>query len=157
MRSPRHTLRPLRQDGQITWVGVLLLLVLAAGAYAAVVLVPVYALHYQVLQVVRDFGNQAIKERDDALLVSRMAQKIRSLDAVVVEDEHGRPQREPVVDLRPEDVTWTRDTSVQPPLLHVSFEYVREVELPWLDRTIEKPFEVDLTLDLERPDWGAAR
>jgi hypothetical protein len=157
MRSPPHTVRLLRQDGQVTWVGVLLLLGLAAAVYGGIVFVPVYTLHYEVLQVVRDYGNQAIKERDDALLVSRMTQKIQSLDAVVVEDEHGRPQKQPVIDLRPEDVSWTRDTSAQPPVLHVAFEYVQSVELPWLDRTIEKPFEVDLTLDLGRPDWGPAR
>jgi hypothetical protein len=157
MGSPRQRIRLLRQDGQITWVGAVLVLALAAAAYAAVVFVPVYVLHYEVLQVVRDYGNQAVRDRNDAQLVSKMTHKIRSLQAVEAEDEHGRPVQLPVIDLQPDDVSWTRDTSAQPPVLHVSFDYVRAVELPWVDRTIEQPFSVDLTLNLERADWGPAR
>jgi hypothetical protein len=157
MRSPRERIRLLRQDGQITWVGAVLLLALAGGAYAAVVFVPVYVLHYEVLQVVRDYGNRAVRDRDDGQLVARMTYKIRTLQVVEGEDEHGRRVQRPVIDVRPEDVSWTRDTSAQPPVLHVSFEYVREVELPWVARTIEQPFAVDLTLDLQRADWGEAR
>ena len=44
----------------------LLVLGIAAGAYGAVVFVPVWVLHYEVKQVVRDFGNQAVKNGDDA-------------------------------------------------------------------------------------------
>ena len=68
MRSPRQRIRLLRQDGQITWVGAVLLLALAGGAYAAVVFVPVYLLHYEGLQVVRDYGNRAVRDQDDGQL-----------------------------------------------------------------------------------------
>jgi hypothetical protein len=42
-------------------------------------------------------------------------------------------------------------------VLHVAFEYVREVNLPILDRTASKVFTVDLFNDLSIPDWGPAR
>jgi hypothetical protein len=136
-------------------VTVLLVLGIAAGAYAAVVFVPPWVLHYEVKQVVRDYGNQAVKNPDDAAQLAAMVQKIRSLQQADGLDETGRKVRVPVVDLRKQDVTWERVAS--PPTLHVEFEYPRTLELPWLDRRLERVYRVDLTMDLTRPDWGPAR
>ncbi len=133
----------------------LLVLGLAAAAYAAVVFVPPAVLHYEVKQVVRDYGNQAVKNKDDGQLLEGMVQKIRSLDTVQVVDDAGRTTRLPVIDLRKEDITWDRTTD--PPALHVTFEYPRTLELPWADRVLERVYRVDLTMDLTRPDWGPAR
>jgi hypothetical protein len=105
--------------------------------------------------VVRDFGNQAVKNRDDAALLDGMVQKIRTLQEVDGFDETGRKARVPVVDLHKQDVTWERST--EPLSLHVEFEYPRVLELPWLDRSIERTYRVDLTMDLKRADWGPAR
>jgi hypothetical protein len=112
-------------------------------------------LHYEVKQVVRDYGNQAVKNPDDAGLLDAMVKKIRSLQKVEGVDEAGRKVAVPVVDIQPQDVTWER--SAQPPTLHVEFEYPRSLELPWLDRSLERVYRVDLTMDLSRPDWGPAR
>ena len=143
------------ERGAASWVTVLLVLGLAAAAYAAVVFVPPAVLHYEVKQVVRDYGNQAIKNPYDEQLIQGMVQKIRSLDDVPAVDETGRTVRVPVIDLHKEDVVWERTT--EPLALHVAFEYPRTLELPWLDRSIERVFRVDLTMDLKRADWGPSR
>jgi len=108
-----------------------------------------------VKQVVRDYGNQAVKNPDDAVLLDGMVLKIRMLQQVDGFDEAGRKVRVPVVDLHKQDVTWER--SAEPLSLHVEFQYPRVLELPWLDRSIERVYRVDLTMDLKRADWGPAR
>ncbi len=143
------------QRGFASWVTVLLVLVLAAAAYAAVVLVPPAVLHYEVKQVVRDYANRAVRDKDDRKLVDDMVAKIRVLDEVDEIDDYGRKVRVPVVDVRAEDVTWER--TADPPSLHVAFEYPRTLKLPWLDRTLDRVYTVDITNDLTRPDWGPAR
>jgi hypothetical protein len=144
-----------RERGAASWVTILMILGIAAGAYAAVVFVPVWVLHYEVKQVVRDYGNQAIKNQDDAALIDAMVHKIRTLEQVDGVDEAGRKARVPVVDIHKQDVTWERSTD--PLVLHVEFEYPRVLELPWLDRRIERVYRVNLTMDLKRADWGPAR
>jgi hypothetical protein len=144
-----------RERGAASWVTILMILGIAAGAYAAVVFVPVWVLHYEVKQVVRDYGNQAIKNQDDAALIDAMVHKIRTLEQVDGVDEAGRKARVPVVDIHKQDVTWERSTD--PLILHVEFEYPRVLELPWLDRRIERVYRVNLTMDLKRADWGPAR
>ena len=100
-RMPTSRCRRGRLErGTASWVTVLLVLGLAAAAYAAVIFVPPAVLHYEVKQVVRDYGNQAIKNPDDERQVEAMVQKIRSLDSVAGVDEAGRPVRIPVVDLQ---------------------------------------------------------
>jgi hypothetical protein len=127
-----------RERGAASWVTILMILGIAAGAYAAVVFVPVWVLHYEVKQVVRD-----------------MVHKIRTLEQVDAVDEAGRKARVPVVDIHKQDVTWERSTD--PLVLHVEFEYPRVLELPWLDRRIERVYRVNLTMDLKRADWGPTR
>jgi hypothetical protein len=152
--APRLRRRRLER-GAASWVTVLLVLGLAAGAYAAVVFVPPAVLHYEVKQVVRDYGNQAIKNPNDEQLLRNMVQKIRSLDGIQGVDDAGRKVQIPVVDLQKEDVVWER--TKEPPNLHVAFEYPRTLELPWLDRRIDRVFRVDLTMDQKRADWGPQR
>jgi hypothetical protein len=135
----------------------LLLLGLAVAAYAAVVFVPPAVLHYEVKQVVRDHGNQAVKNPDDEALVRNMILKIRTLQQVPGVDAAGMRIWIPVIDLQREDVTWERNRETSPPTLHVTFEYPRSIELPWLDRNLERVFRVDLTMDIARPDWGPPR
>jgi hypothetical protein len=60
-----------------------------------------------------------------------------------------------VVEVRPEDVTWER--TEDPPSLHVVFEYPRTLRLPFLERTLDRVYRVDITNDLTRPNWGPAR
>ena len=143
------------ERGTASWVTLVMILGVAAGAYAAMIFVPVWVLNYEVKQVVRDYGNQAIKNLDDAALIDAMVHKIRTLEQVDGVDEAGRKVRVPVVDLQKQDVTWER--SAEPPSLHVEFQYPRVLELPWLDRSIERVYRVDLTMDLKRADWGPAR
>jgi hypothetical protein len=136
-------------------VTLLIVLGVAAAAYAAYVFGPPAVLHYEVKQVVRDYGNQAVKNPNDAALIEGMLQKIRYLQQVDMVDDAGRKVKVPVVDLRKEDVTWER--TAEPPTLHVAFEYPRTLELPWLDRSLERIYRVDLTMDTSRPDWGPSR
>jgi hypothetical protein len=138
-------------------VTLLLLVVVLGGGYLAWVWVPVYFENYAVKQVVRDYMNQAIKDRDDERLRHNMVLKIRSLSQVDGVDAYGQPVRVPAVALEDRDVTWERDSASQPPMLRVSFEYAREVAYPVLDRTSTKVFVVDLWNDLTIPDWGPAR
>jgi hypothetical protein len=155
-RLPASRCRRERLElGFASWVTVLLVLGLAAAGYAAVVFVPPAVLHYEVKQVVRDYGNQAVKNKNDAQLLRDMVQKIRSLADEQMVDEAGRTVRVPIVDLRVDEVAWER--TADPPSLHVAFEYPRTLDLPWLDRSVDRVYRVDLTMDLTRPDWGPAR
>ncbi len=145
------------ERGAITWVTLLLLVLVAGGAYLAWVWAPVYFESYTVKQVVRDYMNQAIKNPDDETLRHNMVMKIRSLQEREVVDQYGRVDRVPSVAIEDRDVTWERDTRSQPPMLRVSFEYAREVAYPVLDRTTTKVFAVDLSNELIVPDWGPQR
>ncbi len=158
MSGPASPRRPRRAErGEISWVTVVLLVALAGGGYLTWVWVPLYFEHYTVKQVVRDYMNQAIKNSDDAGLRRNMVLKIRSLEQVNATDAHGRAVRVPAVPLDEGQVTWERNASAQPPTLRVAFQYERQVVYPILERTDVKLFDVDLTGDLLRADWGPAR
>lgn len=148
--------RPLER-GQFSWVTALLVLLVAGAGYLGFVWIPVYTLHFEVKQVTRDFMNRAIKDRADERLVGQLCTKIQALARTDGEDASGQPVRIPMVDLQPEMVTWERDTSVKPAMLHVEFEYVRPVVYPFLDRVDEVTLAIDLTQDLEVPNWGPER
>ena len=145
------------ERGGVSWVSLLLLVLVVGGGYLAVMWVPVYYEAYAVKQVVRDYMNQAIKNTDDEGLRRGMVLKIRSLDERITVDDLGRKVKTPTVPLEERDVSWDRDTRSQPPMLRVSFEYAREVEYPWLNRTATKVFAVDLSNDLTVPNWGPPR
>jgi hypothetical protein len=145
------------ERGGISWVTLLLIVLVVGGGYLAVIWLPVYYEAYAVKQVVRDYMNQAIKNKDDETLRRNMVAKIRSLDHRAAVDELGRPVVLPTVALEERDVSWERDERSQPPMLRVSFEYAREVEYPFLDRTATKVFSVDLSNDLVIADWGPKR
>lgn len=149
--------RPLGARGEVTWVGLLLLVLLVGAGYLAWVWVPVYVVHYQVKQVVRDYMNQAVHDRNDSDLVTRMTRKIASLAQVDGVDAYGAPARVPAVELEPAQVTWERDATRSPPMLHVAFEYERSVTYPFLETKATKVFTVDLENDISVPDWGSAR
>lgn len=152
--------RPPRryERGGVSWVTLLLLVVLVGGTYLTIAWAPIYVVHYEVKQTVRDFMNQAIKNRDDASLVQGLCRKLQSLDSVTVVGEDGREERVPAVQVEPAEVIWERDPDSSPPTLRVSFEYVRQVRYPYLS---EEPREwvgtIDLTNDLTLPDWGPSR
>lgn len=145
------------ERGGVSWITVLLLAAAVGAVYLVIVWAPIYIVHYEVKQTVRDHMNQAIKNREDAQLVERMCQKLASLHQETVVDENGAEQRVPAVQVTPTDVTWERDTTVKPPVLHVAFEYVREVRYPYLERVSEWVGSVDFTQELAVPDWGPAR
>lgn len=144
------------ERGAITWVSLLLIVLVVGGGYLGWVWWPIYVENYAVKQVVRDYMNQAVKNRNDEGLQRNMVLKIRSLAQVDGVDGYGRPVRLPAVLLEDADVVWER-TDSQPPMLRVSFEYAREVTYPYLDRTVTKVFVVDLSNDLTVPDWGPTR
>ena len=148
---------PRSARGQITWVTAAILAALLGGGYLAWVWVPVYIVDFQARQVVRDFMNRAVKDRNDDRLRADMIRRLEMLATDQVVDERGEPATVPAVALAPGDVVWERDTSGPAPTLHVAFEYVRVVELPYLDRTVEKSFTVDFTQDISIPDWGPSR
>jgi hypothetical protein len=147
---------PRGARGQISWVTLLLLTVLVGGGYLGWVYVPLYITDFQAKQVVRDYMNQAVKDRNDERLREWMVEKLRSIDKVEVRAEDGSITKVPVIDISTEDVTWERD-SQPPPTLHVAFTYTRVVQLPFLDRQMEKVFSIDFLEDISVPDWGPSR
>ena len=156
-RARREEPRGRRAERGASWLSLLLLLALAGAAYLAWVWVPVYIVHYEIKQVVRDYMNQAVKQPNDGELVARMLDRVARLHTVVGEDEAGRRTETPVIAIDPRDVIWERDTDVTPPLLRVSLVYEREIEYPWLERRTIKTFAIDLENDLSAPVWGAER
>ncbi len=157
MSGPASPGQSRRERGGISWVTLLLLLVVTATGYVGWVWVPLYFEFYTVKQVVRDYMNQAIKNRDDEALRRNMVLKIRSLEQVETVDERGRAALEPAIPLEERQVAWERDASAQPPTLRVAFDYERRVFYPILDRTAVKVFQVDLTGDLTAANWGPLR
>jgi hypothetical protein len=148
---------PRQARGGISWVTAVLILLLAGAAYLAWTWGPVFIVNLMVKQTTRDFMNQAVKNPNDAELVENLAHKLRTLDLMQVPDEKGNLVKIATVQVESANVTWQRDTSVQPPMLHVQFEYTRPVAYPLLNRWTQTTLHVDITQDLERPDWGPAR
>jgi hypothetical protein len=148
---------PRGERGGISWVTLLLLLGLSGCGYGLWVWAPIYFENYTVKQVVRDYLNQAVKNRDDDGLRHNMVLKIRSLSQRDEVDAYGKVSHVPSVQLDERDVTWERDMRSQPPMLRVAFEYERQVEWPGLERVTTKVFVVDLSNDLTVPDWGPPR
>lgn len=157
MRRPTSSPFHRHQRGGISWVTALLLALLVGGGYLAWTYFPVYVLHYEVKQVVHDYANQAVKNSNDAELVANMVHKLATLDTQAQLDDRGQVVQVPTVQVEGRDVTWERDTSSAPPILHVQFDYTRTIEYPLLHRWTEKTLHVDITNDLTRPDWGPAR
>ena len=155
MKRPAGRSPLLAARGGVSWVTLALVLALAVGAYLAWVWVPVYVLHYEVVQVVQDYMNQAVKNREDADLVEKMCHKIRTLAQVDQIGDDGRVEHVPAVALFPQDVNWVRD--VEHKRLTVSFDYERAIAYPWIGQTVQKTFEVEKEGDLEIPDWGPQR
>jgi hypothetical protein len=141
------------ERGQFSWVTLLLLTSLIGGVYLAVVWAPVYIVHQEVKGAVREFINRAVKDRNDELIVEGLCARLRSIDETEGVDARGELVKVPTVDLSPRDITWERDTSSKPPMLHVSFEYVRVVKYPFINRTEEKVMSVDYTKDIAIPKW----
>jgi hypothetical protein len=141
----------------VTFVGLLLLAAVVGGAYLAWVWGPVYFLHYEVKQVVREHMNQAVRDQDDAALVDRMVRKLASLAQEEGVDAYGEAALVPSVVVAPAEVEWERDPDARPPMVRVRFEYERTVTYPILGRRGSKLFSVDLASDLTRPDWGPER
>jgi hypothetical protein len=158
MSGPGSSGRARRfERGGISWVTLVLLAALAAGAYLAWVWGPVYFELYTVKQVVRDYMNQAIKNRDDGGLRRNMVTKLRSLQQLESVDARGLPVLVPAVSVEEADVAWERGEDGGARTLHVAFAYERLISYPLVGWSDVRIFEVDLTGDLTPPDWGPAR
>lgn len=131
------------------------MLVVGLTGYLGWVWLPLYFDHYAAKQVVTDYMNQAVKNRDDAALRRAMVKKLASLSHVAGVDAYGAPARVPAIQVDERAVTWERDDAAKS--LHIAFEYDREVVYPFVNRTAVKTFSVDKTFDVSLPDWGPAR
>jgi hypothetical protein len=141
------------ERGEITWVTAVLLLGLATAGYLAVVWGPVYIVRYEAGVLATEYANKAVHDRDDAQLVSGLCSRLGMLDQVKAPAADGSISMVPAVDVRPDDVTWVRDTSSTPPTVHVAFEYTTFVYYPVLDRFTEKTFTVDRFQDIQPARW----
>jgi hypothetical protein len=141
------------ERGEITWVTLVLLLSLVTAGYLAVVWVPVYIIRYEAGVVTNEYANKAIRDGDDAQLVNGLCDRLAKLDQVRAPQADGSVAMEPAVQVRPQEVTWERNTSVKPPTLHVAFEYTTSVYYPLLDRFTEKTFAVDRLQDIAMVRW----
>ena len=158
MSGPASPRKPRRiAHGGVTWVSLLLIVLVATGAYLSWVWLPLKFDHYAVRQVVRDYMNQAIKNPDDGTLIRQMCLKIQSLRTVDGVDPSGRSIRVPAVSVDERQVTWERNRSSTPPTLRVAFDYERQVVYPFIDRVDVKIFTVDETNDMTPANWGPQR
>jgi hypothetical protein len=148
--------RPIRarrgEQGEVSWVGLLFLLAIAAAVYLAFAWVPVFVRKQQVEEIVRGQANSAVKNPDDAFLASDLARRVRALETVEVEDPAGQRVRVPAVDLATQDITWERNRETR--TLHVAFTYTLEARYPWIERVQPYAVDVDITADVALPDWG---
>ncbi|MGB8931002.1 MAG: hypothetical protein WCC48_07100 [Anaeromyxobacteraceae bacterium] len=150
--------RPRQYErGGVSWVTLVLLAAIAGAVYLFIAWMPIYVVHYEVKQTVRDYMNQAVKNRDDAALIEKLCQKLRSLDTSEVVGADGRIEKVPSVNVTADQVTWERDMAATPPMLHVTFEYTRQVHYPYAEKVSEWVGTVDLDNDLTIPDWGPSR
>jgi hypothetical protein len=142
-----------RERGEITWVTVVLLLSLATAGYLTVVWAPVYIVRYEVGVVATEYANKAVHNHDDASLVKELCQRLAALDQVKTLQPDGSIALVPAVDLRPEEITWVRDTAVFPPTIHLAFEYTASVYFPILEKFTEKSFAIDRFQDIQPAKW----
>lgn len=139
----------------MTWVTVVLLLALSLGGYLCWVWGPVWIIQFEAKQVLRDFANQAVKNSSDEELIQGMVHKLRALSERAVVDENGRVTRAPIIEVGPKGVVWERDS--QTSTLHIALTYTHPIRYPFIERLTEKEVQIDLTMDISRPDWGPAR
>lgn len=156
-RSASPRMRLLDARGGVSWVSLLLLVAVVGGGYLAWVWVPVFVLDYEVKQVVHDYMNQAVRNDADRFLVDAMLHKLRVVYEVEAPDEDGKLHKVPGITVDEDGLVWERDKTVQPPMLHVAFDYTIDVTYPFLDRVVPRTASIDLTQDLSIPDWGPAR
>ena len=143
----------LDERGGISWVTLLLLVLLAAGGYLAVVWGPIFIVRYEAKVVTGEIANLAVHERDDARLVKLLCDKLGGLAQVKAPEADGSISEVRAVDVRPEDVTWERDASGTPRTLHVAFDYTTSVYYPIFDRFTEKTFTIDMVRDITPVKW----
>ena len=152
MKNPCASRARRLERGEVSWVGLAMLLGFAAAAYLAWVWVPVYVRHQQVEEIVRGSANSAVKNPNDAALLQDMTRRIRALESVEVEGPSGELVRAPLIDVAPQDVTWERNRETR--TLHIAFSYAVPVVYPWIERVDEHVKDVDIVADVTIPDWG---
>ncbi len=154
MSGPPSSRTPLRDArGAVTWVTMLLLVLGVVVAYLGWVWVPLYLDNYAVRQALTSSMNEAIKNRDDALLVEDLCRKIREIRTVEGVDEAGRKVKMPAVSVEPRNISWTREADANPPMVRVTIEYDREVVYPFLNRVETKTFVVEGQNDISPVKW----
>ena len=153
-RSASPRMRLLDARGGVSWVTLVLLAALAGGAYLAWVWIPVFVLDYEVKQVVHEYMYKAVREHDDDRLSKDLLYKLRVVYEVEAPDENGRLHKVPGIHVDEDGLVWERDTTQDPPMLHVAFDYTIDVKYPFLDRVVPRTATIDLTQDLSVPDWG---
>lgn len=139
--------------GSVSWVTLFLLAIVGGGAYLAWAWGPAYLRNFQAKQIVREYVNRAVKDRDDAALVRELCDKLRAIDTVMARGEDGQLVEQPAIPVTVDDVTWDADRSGTPPTLHVAIEYAAVVSYPWLERQDRKVFAIDVTEDISVPVW----
>lgn len=148
-RSPRAIER-----GEVSWVTLLLIVIVAGGGYLGWIWVPVWFEQYVVKQTVRDFMNQAITNPADELQRRIFAQRLQRIGTVELTDEAGEPVRRPAVVVDERDIVWERSRGEgTAPTLRIAFEYERPVKYPGLNRVEMKLIQIDMTTELQRAEW----
>ncbi len=134
LSSGRHDwMRRLRRaDGKVNFFSILLLVVVAAGIYLGVMLVPPYMDHYKFEEKLKAVSNMAHRQKDDEVLMREIKRECENL-------EMSLPAEAIQIERDPEQGRWIR----------ISARYVREVEMVPFGKVVTLEFSSDL---LERLD-----
>jgi hypothetical protein len=121
-----------RADGKVNFFSILLLVVVAAGIYLGVMLVPPYMDHYKFEEKLKAVSNMAHRQKDDEVLMREIKRECENL-------EMSLPAEAIQIERDPEQGRWIR----------ISARYVREVEMVPFGKVVTLEFSSDL---LERLD-----
>jgi hypothetical protein len=123
----------VREAGRINLVGLLLLGALAAGVWAAVLLVPLYVDHLDVKEAVTVVHNLAGRVHNDGVLRAELRERTRGLASHLEPDDFGVLRSVPGLGLTDEQIVIERNPVTGSVLVEVRYE--REVRLRPTRRT----------------------
>lgn len=122
-----------REDGKINFFSIVLLAILAAGVYFAVLLIPPYVEHYKFEEKLKAVANLAHRQHDDEVLMKEIQRECENLGMELPYDAI-QIQRDPA------HGSW----------IHITARYIRQVELVPFGSVISMEFNSDIMEQLNQ-------